>query len=81
MEKSCIFGFLRQSVGNPRRGVALHPSLRRGWGAKMAPPRVRYGVALLRRDVDTVHSEHILEFFFPNTSYSYTDSLRTLINV
>ena len=34
------------------RGV---PSPWQGRGAKMAPPRVRYGVALLRHGVDTVH--------------------------
>ena len=62
LEKSRLFGFLRRSVGNPRRGVALHCSVGcplRGEAEvpKMAPPCVRYGVVVLLRSVDTVHSE------------------------
>ena len=65
-------GFLRRSVGNPCRGVAL----RRSVGcpchdeAILAPPRVRYDIALLRRsgalrrNIDTVHSKEIFEFLF-----------------
>ena len=43
----------------PQRGV---PSPRRGRGTKMAPPWVRYGVALLCRGVDTIHSKQIFGF-------------------
>ena len=52
----------------PQHGV---PSPQRGQGAKMAPPLVRYRVALLcrsvamlRRGVDTVHSEENFGFLF-----------------
>ena len=49
-------------VPTPQRGV---PSPWRGRDAKMAPPWVRYGIALLcrsgglRRGVDTIHNEKI----------------------
>ena len=43
-------------------------------------PRVRRGIAKLRRGVAIVRSEKFFGVLFPNTSYSYTDSLRTLIN-
>ena len=55
-----------------RKATPLHgfPSPRRGRGAKMEPPRVRYSVALLLCSgalyprVDTVHSEQIFGFSF-----------------
>ena len=58
--------------------VISGPTSRRG--AQKGTPQVRYGVALLRRGVDTVHYEKNFGFLFSNTSYLYTDSLRTSIN-
>ena len=77
-----IIGLLRRSVGNPRLGVDLRQGER--YLATARPrfqngtPRVRHDIALLRRGTTTIHSE--FRFLFPNTSYSYTDSFRTLIN-
>ena len=82
--KSRHIWLLRRSVGNPRRGVDLRQGV--GCLASARPrcqngtPRVRHDIAKLCRSVPTVHSEKILDFCFLNTSYSYTDSLRTLIN-
>ena len=61
LEKSGLFGFLRHVIGNPCRGVTLLrsvgvPSTQGDRGAKMEPPRVHYGIALLRRGVDNLHS-------------------------
>ena len=49
----------------PQSGM---PSSQRGRGAKMAPPRVHYGVALLRRSVDTVHTRTNFIFLFRKSS-------------
>ena len=83
-EKLGIIGLLHRSIGNPRRGVDLRQGV--GYLAAARPrcqngtPQVRHGVALLRHGVATVHSEQIFGFLFSSISYSYTDSLRTLIN-
>ena len=44
----------------PRCGI---PSRQRGRGAKNGTPWVRHGVALLRRDVATIHSDQFFFFF------------------
>ena len=69
IRKSGIFGFLCRSVGNPHRDR----------GAKMAP------LVTLRRSFATPrcrHSSHkkTFGFLFLKVLYSYTNSLRTLIN-
>ena len=71
LENLGIIELLCCSIGNPSEA---RPRCQNG------TPRVRHGVALLLRGVATVHSEQIFGFLFLNTSYSYTDSLRTLIN-
>ena len=58
-EKTRKFGQTRAPTA--QRGM---PSPRRGQGAQNGTPRVRYGVALLRRGVDTVHCEKISDFCF-----------------
>ena len=68
--------------------LALSSSYAKAWDTLVAArlrcqngtPRVFHGISLLRCGVATVHSEHFFGFLFPNTSYSYTDSLKTLIN-
>ena len=64
---------LRRSVGNPRRGIAVSynvgcPRYIEAFGT----PQVHYNVSLLRcnvvvlrRGVDTIHSEQIFRFLFP----------------
>ena len=56
----------------PRRGI---PSPRRGQGAKNGTPQVR---AVPRHSYYSQRA--IFGILFSNTSYSYIDSLRTLIN-
>ena len=86
LENLGIIELLRHNVGNPRRGV----DLRQGVGyprcgeaeVPKGTTRVCHGEALLCRGVATVHSEQLLfGFLFPNISYSYIDSLGTLIKV
>ena len=89
--KTGHYGPLCRSEGHPRRGVALDSSegcltAVRPKGHKGPSPRVRQGVALLRRgevlrpDEVTVHNGQFSNFLFLNTSFLYPDSLRTLIN-
>ena len=85
-------GLLRRSVGNPRCGVALCRSVGCPRHSEAEVPKwhlsgtlrrsevLRRSIVMLRCCVDTIHYEKIFGFLFPNTSYSYTDSLRTLIN-
>ena len=58
----------------PRRGI---PSPLRGRGAKMAPLRLGRRPTPQR---SYWSQRAIFGFLFSNTSYPYTDSLRTLIN-
>ena len=74
LEKSVQNGLLHHSVGNPRHGLDLHRSVECLAVAKSrdqnGTPRVRHGVAslrrgeVLRRSVATVHSEQISDFCF-----------------
>ena len=86
-------GPLRHSEGHPRRGEnkgclaaakgCLTAARLKG---QKRPPRVPQGVALLCRgevlhhDEGTVHKGKNFWIFVPKASYSYIDSLRTLIN-
>ena len=76
-EKLGIIGLLHRSIGNPRRSVDLCQGV--GYLAA-ARPRCQNGTPQVRHGVATVHSEQIFGFLFSSISYSYTDSLRTLIN-
>ena len=71
--KSGIFGFLRRSLGNP--------CLRRSVGC---PRRDEAGVPKWRplgyATVKTLFTVRKFRIFVPKVSYSYSDSLRTLIN-
>ena len=75
--KSWHFRAPTPSIGNPRRGI----DLRQGVGyPRRSEAKVPKWHPLGHRGIATVHREQIFRFLFPNTSYSYTDSLRTLIN-
>ena len=62
---------LRQGVGYPRLGEAEVPK----WHPSSTSRR---SISALRRGYCS--QQAIFGFLFSNTSYSYTDSLRTLIN-
>ena len=70
-------GPLRRIVGHPRRGVALHCSV-----GCLATTRLREAKLALSGTPRRRHYSQRQNFWilFPSTSYSYTDSLRTLIN-
>ena len=86
LENLGIIGLLRHNVGNPRCGI----DLRQGVGyprcgeaeVPKGTPRVCHDEAFLCRGVVTVHNEQFFfGFLFPNISYSYINSLGTLIKV
>ena len=78
-------GLLRRSVGNPCSGVDLRQGVRYHCGGEaevtkchlLGTPRCR--IAALWRSYSSQRA--VFGFLFPNTSYSYTDSLGTLIKV
>ena len=87
LENLGIIGLLRRSVGNPRCGVDLRQGVDLCQGVKY-PRRGKAEVpkwhpsGTPRRSIATPRCSYyspraIFGFLFPNTSYSYTDSLRT----
>ena len=89
--KSRHIGLLRHNVGNPRRDVDLRrrgggggPPRCQNWHPSGTPrhsfePTPQRSSAMPRRIYCSQGTN--FRFLFLNTSYSYTDSLRTLINV
>ena len=85
LENLGIIGLLRRSIGNPRYGIDLRQGVgcpHRGeaevpkWHPSGTP---RHSIA---SSLSSYYSQQeMFEFLFPNTLYSYTDSLRTLIKV
>ena len=79
LENLGIIGLLRHNVGNPLRGVDQCQGVGYPRRGEAEVPKWHPQV-MLRRGVATVHIEQFFGFFFPSTSYSYIDSLRTLVN-
>ena len=75
-KKSGQFGFLRRSVGHSCRGVALRRSVGCPLRGEAGVPKWHPLGKLWR---STIHGGQI-SIFVSKASYSYTDSLRTLIN-
>ena len=70
-------GLLRRSVGNPCRGVDLRQGVGYPHHGEAEVPKW-HPSSTLRRSYCSQRA--IFGFLFLNTSYSYTDSLRTIIN-
>ena len=74
-----IIGILRRSIGNPRRGVDLHKGMgypRRGEAEvpKWHPSGTPWHIISASRHSYCSQRAIFLDFWFPSTSYSYTDS-------
>ena len=70
-------GLLRRNVGNPRRGVDLRHGVGYPRCGKAEVPKLH---PLSTPQCSYCSQRASFEFLFPNTSYMYTDSLKTLIN-
>ena len=82
--KSVKIGLLRCNVGNPRRGVDLRQGMGHPHRGEAEVPKWHPSGTPRRSNATPQHNYYaqraIFRFLFPNTSYSYTDSLKTLIN-
>ena len=72
-----ILRLLRRSVGKPRCGVDLRQGMGYPSRGEAEVPKWHPSGSLRR---SYYSQQAIFGFLFSNTSYSYTDSLRTIIN-